>query len=238
MSRLEDLCRPYLEYVTLQLEAARAGGPLEADRLRKGVLDRLDEMRSKSEEEPKLRRDFASMERPLVFFTDYMVKESGLPCAAAWRELAREYNELSGDEKFFDLMSEALEDPDAAERLRLFYLMLGLGFEGVYRGDGDFIEKRMKLCSARFEEVRPLEVKELYVEPSDGSRVRSTRSALGWILCASIGFALIALVFNFIRFAAETSDYRRELSACVRAADFQASPATRVGSGLGKEEGK
>jgi cytochrome bd-type quinol oxidase subunit 1 len=42
--------------------------------------------------------------------------------------------QLAGDEKFFDLLEETLNDSseDASERLAVYYTCLGLGFMGMY----------------------------------------------------------------------------------------------------------
>jgi hypothetical protein len=75
-----------------------------------------------------------------------MVKEGRFPFRQDWLELSRNYNELSGDEKFFDLLSETLEYPDYHNSAVLFYIMLGLGFDGVYRFKRSYIEQCMRLC--------------------------------------------------------------------------------------------
>src|SRR5438132_5803416 len=53
------------------------------------------------------------------------------------------HNELAGDERFFDFMEQDLADTseEAAERLAVYYMCLGLGFTGMYQGRPDQIRK-------------------------------------------------------------------------------------------------
>ena len=73
---------------------------------------------------------------PIIFFVDSIIAESKLSCAGQWHQdrLAYEQNELAGDEKFFDLLDETLNDPspEATERLVIYYVCLGIGFTGWY----------------------------------------------------------------------------------------------------------
>src|SRR5574344_2640122 len=51
-----------------------------------------------------LKRDYMQIEKPLVFFVDYILKESQFSFSRDYEPRARMYNELSGDDKFFDLL--------------------------------------------------------------------------------------------------------------------------------------
>ena len=70
-------------------------------------------MRNKAEAEPGLKAQWQKIELPLIFFVDSMISESGLSLAASWNRnrLAYEGKEFAGDEKFFDLLDETLNDP-------------------------------------------------------------------------------------------------------------------------------
>jgi type VI protein secretion system component VasF len=84
---------------------------------------------------------------PLIFFVDSMISESSLSFAAEWNQnrLAYDRQELAGDEKFFDLLDETLKEnnEDAAERLAVFYVCIGLGFTGIYFKQPEFLRKTM-----------------------------------------------------------------------------------------------
>ena len=65
--------------------------------------------------------------------------------------MAYERNELAGDEKFFDLLEAELKESgeDAAERLALFYVCLGLGFTGIYFRQPEYLRKSMLTIAPR-----------------------------------------------------------------------------------------
>ncbi|MDR2673679.1 MAG: DotU family type IV/VI secretion system protein [Opitutaceae bacterium] len=101
----------------------------------------------------RLLQNYEKVELALIFFVDSMISDSRLPYANEWNNnrLAYERNELAGDEKFFDLLDETLDDnrDDAAERLVIFYTCLGLGFTGWYQGQTEHLRKKMKEIQPR-----------------------------------------------------------------------------------------
>ena len=217
-NELVELVRPLVGHLLRSCRFARAGAPITADSLKGDLRRILEQIRTDCESRPALKRDFERIERPLVFFVDYTIKEGGLPFSADWVELARDYNELSGDEKFFDMLSDTLEDPDAKSRIHAFYLMLGFGFDGCHRGEGDFLERRMRLCATRFPELHRMGADEFF-SPAEtsGSRFLRHRRALAVTLVAALAFAAAALTFNVMRFGAATSDYRTSVFDCLGA---------------------
>ncbi len=82
---------------------------------------------------PILYQQYQAIEKPLIFFIDYTIKEGNFSFSRDYKELARGFNELSGDEKFFDLLNNALKLNDDKEVIRMFYLMQGLGFDGYLK---------------------------------------------------------------------------------------------------------
>lgn len=218
-NELVDLIRPLVGHVLTSCRFARAGAPISAATLKGEILRILEQIRTDCENKPALRRDFERVERPLVFFIDYMIKEGGLPFSSEWTELARDYDELSGDEKFFDMLSDALEDPDAKDRLQVFYFLLGCGFDGSHHGEGDFLERRMRLCATRFAELRPLGAKELFdraqiAEPAQ----KRPRRMLAAVMIIALTFAAGALAFNAVRLGQDTADFRAAVNSCREAA--------------------
>jgi type VI protein secretion system component VasF len=156
------------------------------------------------------------MERPLVFFIDFMVKEGSFPFSRDWRELGRNYNELSGDEKFFNLLSDALGDSKAHSAIPLFYTMLGLGFEGAYIQDHKFIEKTMKECAARFPGELDIREEPL-VKVATEKRIAGLRRGrvlrpLRVALFFSLLLLAVSLIVNFAVFFDITLPFRESLS--------------------------
>jgi type VI secretion system protein ImpK len=121
---LLELCEPFFQYVCRLLRLARMGRTMEMNKVRKDIARILSDMKAKASISAELATQYEKVELPLIFFIDFMIKESKLSFARDWLELGRERNELAGDEKFFDLLEVELADPSdaATERLVIFYM--------------------------------------------------------------------------------------------------------------------
>ena len=121
--------------------------------VRAEVKGLLEDMGQKAAADFRLAAQLKKMEMPLLFFIDSMLSESKIAFAQDWNKhrLAYEKNELAGDEKFFDIVDETLKDPseDAAERLAVLYLCIGLGFTGIYFRQPEFLRKTMLAIAPR-----------------------------------------------------------------------------------------
>src|SRR5204863_8355864 len=111
------------------------------------------DMMSKAGSDMRLSQQARKGELPLIFFVDSMISESSLPFAAQWNQnrLAYDRQELDGDEKFFDLLDETLKEngEEAAERLAVFYICIGVGFTGIYFKQPEFLRKTMLSIAPR-----------------------------------------------------------------------------------------
>lgn len=221
MNELEKLCRPLLMCVCDYWQYVRSGNPADKDAFQRQINMLMAEAKENASQNPALEREFSRMERPLIFFVDYMVKEGGFPFAGQWREMARKYNELSGDEKFFDLLSDALDDPDSSDSLEVFYTMMGLGFDGIYRDDPAYIERRMKVCSSRFSQSK-FDVSNEKLTPIESEKHgKSVEKKVSFfrtvkfmiILCAV--FMTVSFGINLSVFLKSTKDFRQALNAAV-----------------------
>ena len=98
-----------------------------------------------------LGEQYRRVELPLIFFVDAMMAESALPFAQKWgnNRMAYARNELSGDEKFFALLEETLQEKKEGtdERLAIFYICIGLGFTGG--NPPEFLKKKMEELAQR-----------------------------------------------------------------------------------------
>ena len=148
---LLELCEPLFQYVCRLQRSARMECTVEMDQVRSDITTIFNEMKANALTSPELPNQYEKVELPLIFFVDFMVKESTLNISANWYELGRERNELAGDEKFFDLLDAELLDPSdaATQRLVIFYTCIGLGFTGVYTGQPENIKRLMSKISAR-----------------------------------------------------------------------------------------
>ena len=117
---------------------ARRGGDeaIEYNSLSAEIVSLLDSIKKRAQSDPLLALEAQKLEMPVTFFVDSIIAESNLRCAAEWHKnrIAYMHNELAGDEKFFDLLDETLNDPspEASERLIIYFICIGLGFTGWY----------------------------------------------------------------------------------------------------------
>jgi type VI protein secretion system component VasF len=79
---------------------------------------------------------------------DNLICTGRLKFASQWsgNRLAKERNELAGDERFFDLLDKDLTDTseEAEERLAVYYVCLGLGFMGMYQGQPEQVRRYLE----------------------------------------------------------------------------------------------
>lgn len=82
---------------------------------------------------------------PLIYFVDYQLRNSALPYAFDWRNLAEEedFKGLAGDEEFFRHVSADLkkDSPTAMERLMLYHECMALGFLGMYQFEPEVVQQ-------------------------------------------------------------------------------------------------
>ena len=193
---LLELCEPFFQYVCRLSRLARSGCTLEMDQVRNEIKRILEVMRAESLNNAGLTAQYEKIELPLIFFVDFVIKESKLTFAYDWYELGRERNELAGDEKFFDLLDENLVDSSdaATERLVIFYTCIGLGFTGVYTGQPETIQRLMSKISARISGTMDADEKsyicpEAYENVDDRDFVEPPSTKL-----VGIGITLIGLI--------------------------------------------
>jgi len=152
---LLELCEPLFQYVARLKRLARMNRSLEMSQVRSDIKRLFADMRAGASSIEGSSRQYEDVELPLLFFVDFMVKESNLSFSADWAELGRERNELAGDEKFFDLLDETLTDAsdEASQRLAVYYTCLGLGFTGIYAGQQDSIRRFMTQIAPRISDI-------------------------------------------------------------------------------------
>jgi type IV/VI secretion system ImpK/VasF family protein len=149
---LLDLSEPLFQYICRLNRSARKGGNYELSQVQSEIRGFLAEAKGKAVG-ANLAQQWNQTELLLMFFADFMIKESALPWAREWKELAFERHEMAGDEKFFDLLEETLKDqsPAANDRLAVFYVCMGLGFSGWYTGQPEYLRRKMKEIASRLQ---------------------------------------------------------------------------------------
>lgn len=198
--KLLDVCEDLFQYVCRLNRSARKGAPMEPSMVRSDIKALLSKVRSKASGDPLLAQQFDKVERPLVFFVDFMIEESSLPFAGEWKS-SRLQKELfsvnDGDEQFFDLLDETLRETsrEATERLAVYYVCVGLGFTGFYAGQPEYLRRKMLEMNARLREIVDIDpgsrvVPEAYEHVDTSDLIQPpARSLIG------LGIALVVVIF-------------------------------------------
>ena len=225
---LEKLCYPILVCICNYWQLCGVTREVGHEKFRRDITALLDQAKQKAEQDPRLAQEYGWIEKPLVFFIDYMVKEGRLPFSGEWRELARNYHELSGDEKFFNLLSETLEQPGQGNAFALFYTMLGLGFDGAYRYNREYIEACMRQCGEKAGIAYDPRREPVIAAPKKKRFLKRRRFlTIRTALIASAVFMAIGFIVNLTVFVNTTEKYRTILEKT--AAD--AAPGGPAGKG-------
>jgi len=219
---LLELCEPLFLYICFLGRLGRAGekGKLELSMVRANIEDHLKNMRAQASTDGHLSEQYDKIELVLIFFIDFMIKESNLSFAKDWNELAFDRNELAGDERFFDLLDETLKDKGAAasERLAIFYTCMGLGFTGVEKPE--YIRKKMLQCSARIRHMMDADewsviCPESYEHVDTRDLVEPPGKKLLGIAIALIGLCIVSFVTNICLFKWASDDVDTALVSIV-----------------------
>jgi type VI secretion system protein ImpK len=209
--KLTELCEPLFQYVCLLNRSARKGAAYDHDQVRGELEMMFADMSGKAAADPALRPQYDLVEAPLLFFVDGMIRESSLPFAHDWNDMAKDRADLrdsDGGAQFFDMLDDTLRDPSyaAAERLAIFYTCLGLGFTGWYTGQAEFLRKRMLEIATRTRSPTEVDsasriVPEAYEHVNTSNLIDPPAASL-----MGIGIALVGLIV--VLFAANLYLYR------------------------------
>jgi type VI protein secretion system component VasF len=148
---LLELCDPLFHYICRLNRCIRKSGVAEMISVRSEVLAILRRMHDIAAENVALLALWEQVELPLVFFADFMIRNSRLPFAPDWRPLAYDRHILTGDADFFKMLDATLADrtPAATERLAVYYVCMGLGFGGEFKSQPEYLRRKMLECTER-----------------------------------------------------------------------------------------
>src|SRR5258707_7667278 len=220
-------------FVALSREAASTAAPAVAVRganldytvARSEIKALIEDMMSKAATDLRISQQARKIELALIFFVDSMISESTLPFAAEWNQnrLAYDRQELAGDEKFFDLLDETLKETgeDAAERLAVFYICIGLGFTGIYFKQPEFLRKTMLGIAPRIRHlVENDQSARICPEAYEGVDTRdlvqppSSRMVIVGMIFA--GFTLAALISYFVMYRQASSNLNNSIEEVLK----------------------
>ena len=146
--KLLELYENLFQYVCRLNRAAKTPAHPEYVRVRSEIKELFNEVDRNASGDVRLHNQIRQLELSMIFFVDNLICTSRLKFAGQWAEnrMAKERNELAGDERFFDFLDQDLKDTseEAVERLAVYYACLGLGFMGMYQGQPDQIRRYME----------------------------------------------------------------------------------------------
>ena len=223
---LLDLCEPLFLHICRLSRMARTMTSSEYAVVRADVKGLLDEIRQKANTDVRLASQVSKLDMPLMFFVDSMISEMNLKFSGDWNHsrLAYEFNELAGDEKFFHpILEETLNDSseEAADRLAVFYVCLGLGFTGFYTGQPEQLRTFMNQIRPRIRHLveadQTLRIcKEAYENVDSRDLVEPPSGKVVWIVLLFVVFTLLALGFYYWMFANASENLRDSLGNIAR----------------------
>lgn len=194
---LYDLFHPLVSHLAACRHDAAAGSPCAHEVLYGHVLREFARIRKTGGADGKLAAGLEDACTYTAFYIDFMVHEGPFPFAGEWRDLGRsEYNELAGDEKFFDYMRRWLEDDSslAKDHLRLMYAMVASGFSGALERHSVRLEELARRCAERLDvPAGSVAGKELFRQEAPGNaslRPHRPRRA-GYAAVAAAAAALV-----------------------------------------------
>jgi type IV/VI secretion system ImpK/VasF family protein len=222
MAPLLDLYEPLFQYVCLLNRMSRKGSAQtnSCDAIRGQVVATLDAIQKRAESDPVLRMQAEKLELPVLFFVDSMIAESKLDCAAQWHRtrLAFEKNQLAGDEKFFDMLDETLADSsrEATERLKIYYVCMGLGFTGWYSTQPEYLRKKMETIAQRISgpQARSPNARlcpEAYQYLDTRNLIEPPAGKIGFIVVLFVVLCLVAAMTDFYLFRIGSDGFVRSL---------------------------
>lgn len=250
-SQLHELIRPVLIYVCDCYLYRQHGVEVSLNEVDGKLKSLFADIRRKVDGDEFLKREYAQVEKPLVFFVDYFFKENGFSFSKEYAPLARVYNELSGDDKFFDILDKVLAtNQSSSDVIKSFYLMLGLGFDGAYKRDPKEVIPYINGCVERMSQ--DLNPEEEFITPdvqpedrldsrtgnnsrnfNQSIKEKTSREIAAFLLKKNLIFILIAItvlcfVINMASVYKNTNAYNYIVEDTVESASPYKSMSTTV----------
>lgn len=204
---LVQLTEPLFLYVGCLTRAAEHKTQFDVDQVRREIISIFADIRLKAEAHPSLAYQYdRTINLALIFYVDFMIKESDLNIANEWVELAFDEQELAGDEQFFDLLEQTLSQNTevALQQLPVFRECLRLGFTGCYQDDWKYIRQLHadidnKVFGERFElsaSLTPTAYEHTNEQDLPKRELRSFRAAR-WIVVLLVVAAVVTNITLF-----------------------------------------
>jgi type IV/VI secretion system ImpK/VasF family protein len=219
--KLLETYEDFFQYICRLNRAAKTQAQPEYARVRGEIKDLLGQVIRNASADARLLSQVKRLELPIIFFTDYLLCTSKLKFATQWAEnrLAKERNELAGDERFFDLLEEDLKDTseDAAERLGVYYVCLGLGFMGMYQSQPEQIRRYIEQIWPRIypfvdRDPRTKISEEAYQHTDTRVLTEPPSSKIIFVAIAFVFLSLSVIVTSYALYAHAVHDLKQSVS--------------------------
>lgn len=223
--KLAELCEPLFQYICRLNRSARKGGIHSHDQVHTEVTAMLGTMQARAKPDPALSahldKDRGGIYFVMLFFVDFMIRNSKLSFASEWQNLAFEEREMAGDEKLFNMLDLTLADKSeaATERIGIYYTCLGLGFTGWFTGQPEYLRRKMIECSTRLsgkinaDDTAPV-CPEAYMTDSR-SLFKPIRSSLVGMTIALVILMVAVLAINGYQYYQKSTELKETLGKLI-----------------------
>ena len=223
---LLELCEPLFQYVCFLNRSTKKGAHPEMGVVESEIEGQLSDMRHKASTTTGLLEQFEKVELALLGFADNIIRESPLSFARDWPWLAAKRGELAMDEKFFEMLDEALRDKStsATERLAVYYTCLGLGFTGLHIGNPDELKRLMRQIEPRIRTLTDSEDRtritpEAYKCLNGDNLVEPPAAPVTRIAIVLLGLIIVLLVANGYLYKTRTAKLTNSLNQIINKTD-------------------
>jgi len=220
---LLEVCEPLLQYVCLLNRSARLGVTVELSKVRDDIRELFSKLRRRAAE-AGLENEYEQVRLPLIYFVDFMIKESSLNIAKDWQEIQHEEDKFAGDEDFWELLDETLSEQgkSATERLEVFYACIGLGFTGFLMGQPEMLRQYMQRISVRIRDRIDADEKakicpEAYEHVNDADLTPQLGRRIAGIGIALVVLVVVLLVGNVYLYRSSTHELSQSLTGLANA---------------------
>jgi type VI protein secretion system component VasF len=226
--KLLELYEDLFQYLCCLNRISKTNAHPEYASVREEIKSRLERVIEGASSDVRLLNQVKRLELPVVFAVDYIIAFSRLKFAGLWAEnrLATARNELAGDERFFDFLdadlnAQGAELEEASERLAVYYVLLGLGFRGMYHNQPERIRSYMDNIFPRVRQHIDSDIRSKVSE--DAYKYTDTRvlteppsNKILFVAIAFVFVSLSVLVVYYALYAKAVDDLSRSVTAIVQ----------------------
>lgn len=216
---IETLIAPVLKKVCSYCVYKNSGFEVSQDLLLSEIRSELNAVSQRSTLTPMLQQQYQAIEKPLVFFIDYIIKEGNFSYSRSYRELARNFNELSGDDKFFDLLKDAVDQSNDKEVIRVFYILMGLGFDGYYKRHRsemvDVMQNTISHCNQGIDFNINKITPDINLNNEQQAKAQSWYQRPRYWLISSVALLICCFMINLASLSVHVSDFTQTIDRAV-----------------------